>query len=559
MSLRALARLLIVYAIALAALCVAMREWTRLAELTPGGRRVVVSRWLNGARVERSATRAGERPPWSAPFQGGSTLVEETAVAEGPLSLAALTFPFALIPGRDGVMAELGDKTAWVTVDDLLAAQAYDRASTFLDPSLGMGTHHATVLHLLATELGVTPAEVAEKARVRRVRFERRVVGEAPPRNIRGESLDREEVKAAVREAANHLARGVDADGRYRYLLDAITNQSVEGYNWPRHAGTTYFLAQSAALLDDPVVRYACLRAAARLRDEMMKDCGANKCITDGGDADVGSSALALIAFAEIVRTGADPSYRPALVQLASFLRAQQRPDGELMHYFDRTAGKPIDKQVLYYTGEAALGLARAHRITGDPEDLRAATRALSRLSGQGWSFFGSRYYFSEEHWTCQAMADLWSRAPDAEALTFCLRWHEYQRRLQHVDGDSPFDADGSFGFGPFVTPRTTPAASRGEAAAAALEVMKADPTAGTTDASQHAETVRLLDDELRRAIAFVMRAQLRPGPRHLFAQPAEVMGAMPGSAVDMKLRIDYVQHAGSMMIRWLELTNPRP
>lgn len=554
MSLRALARLLAVYVVVLVAACLGVRRHASLTALAPAEQRVVVSRWADGARIERSVTKAGERPAWSPPFAGNSTLVHETVIAEGPLSLTPWRFVLALVPGRDGVVAELGDKTAFATPDDLLAAQAYDHATSIIDPSLGMGTHRATVLHRLATDLGVTPAEVEANARVRRVRVERRIIGEAPAPRITGATLDPAVVEAAVHDAASHLARGVDADGRYRYIVDATTNRTLGGYNWPRHAGTTYFLAQAAALLDDPAIRFACLRAAARLRDDMMKDCGAHKCIADDADADVGSSALALVAFAEIVRTGADASYRPAVVELARFLRAQQRPDGELMHLFDRTKGAPVDVQFLYFTGEAALALSRAHRITGDPEDLRAASRALGRLSGQGWSFFGSRYYFSEEHWTCQAMNDLWERAPDPEALAFCLRWHEYQRRLQHGDDDSPFDADGSFGFGPLVTPRVTPASSRGEAAAAALEVMKRDATAGGASAEEHAKTVALLDDELRRAIAFVMRAQLRPGPRHLFARPEDVNGAVPGSAVDLQVRIDYAQHAGSMMIRWLDI-----
>jgi hypothetical protein len=553
MSLRALARLLLGYAALLLVVCLVVRQGASVSELAPAERRVVVSRWAAGRRIERSVTKPGEAPRWSPPFEGNSTLVHETVIAEGPLSLTSWRLVLALVPGRDGVMAELGDEIAFATVDDLLAAEAYDHATAVIDPSLGVGTHHAVVLHLLAADLGVTPAEVEARARVRRVRFERKVVGEAPQPRITGATLDTARVRSAVHDAAAYLARGVDSNGRYRYLVDAVTNQTIGGYNWPRHAGTTYFLAQAAALTDDAEIRFACLRAAAHLRDDMMKDCGANRCIAADAEADVGSSALALIAFSEIVRTGADASYRPAVVQLARFLRAQQRPDGELMHLFDRAKGAPVDVQFLYFTGEAALGLSRAHRITGDPEDLRAASRALGRLSGQGWSFFGSRYYFSEEHWTCQAMSDLWERAPDAEALAFCLRWHEYQRRLQHDDGDSPFDADGSFGFGPLVTPRVTPASSRGEAAAAALDVMKRDARAGSSSPQEHARTVALLDDELRRAIAFVMRAQLSPGPSHLFAEPDAVRGAFPGSAVDLQLRIDYAQHAGSMMVRWLE------
>lgn len=546
MSILALTRLLVVYAVLLGIACLVAHSRGGIRPLAPSQQRVVASRWEDGRRIERRVSAPGEAAPEFA--QSSAKAVEERVVAQGELSLGAL-LPLQLVAGRDGVMAELGDKVAFATVDDLLSRQAYDHASTFLDPSLGFGTDRASVLDVLATELGVSAKEVAQKARVHRVRFERRVLGDQPVVPITAETLDRAVVRSAVADAAGHLARNVDANGQYRYLIDAISSQTLPGYNWPRHAGTTYFLAQAAALFDDAVIRAACLRAAALLRDRHMDMCGDDPCIGDDDEVEIGSTALTMIAFAEIVRTGADTSYKPAVSALASFLRAQQRPDGELMHRFQRSTGKRIDVQQLYFTGEAALALSRAHRITRDPADLRAASAALSRLSGHGWQFFGSRYYFSEEHWTCQAMADLWDRAPDQEALSFCLRWHEYQRALQRSAGDSPFDAEGSFGFGPFVTPRVTPASSRGEAAAAALAVVRSAPHGDATAA--------LLEDELRRAVAFVARTQLRPGARHLFARPGDVFGAFPGSAVDMQLRIDYAQHAGSMMIRWLELSAP--
>ena len=553
MSLRALARLLIGYLGVLFVACMVMHSYAGLRELPAAGRPVVESRWLDGQRVERRVIEPGQNSAPLVTTPGTSVItVEEEVTSEGPLSLWPLTFPFALVAGRDGVTVEVDGKKAWVTADDLLSAQAYDHASTFLDPSLGLGTHQPAVMLRLSAQLGLPAADIQARGRARRVRFERRVRGEPPAPRITAETLDRAVVKEAVHDGARYLARGVDAGGIYRYLVDPLTNQTVPAYNWPRHAGTTSFLAQAAALTDDPEIRAACLRAAARLRDEMMKDCGPNRCIADGNDADVGSSALALLAFTEIVKTDLDASYRPAVRELAAFLRGQQRPDGELMHLYDREKQRPIDKQFLYYTGEAALALSRAHAVTGDEQDLTAASRALARLAGRGWSFFGSRYYFSEEHWTCQAVADLWTRAPDPDALDFCLRWHDYQRRLQQGPNDSPFDGEGSFSFGPFITPRTTPASSRGEAAAAALTVLRADANAQPRAPKDHAEMIALLDEELRRAIAFVLRAQLRPGPRHLFTRPDLMRGGMPVSAADLQVRIDYVQHAGSMMVRWL-------
>lgn len=490
---------------------------------------------------------------------------EEVVVGEGPLYLHPLFFTLGLVPGRDGVRATMGDKVAYATVDDLLSVQAYDRAHLWTEASFGWGTHQASVIEVLAAQLQTTSRDVMERATLERVRFERRPpeqkagmgVSTLPrplrprPAHVSASDLTRPIVLDGVAEAALHLAQAVDGAGNFRYMIDAPSGRTLPGYNWPRHAGATFFLAQAAAVLDEPTVRHACLRAAARLRDSMLRDCGSHRCVSaDELIAEIGSTALAVVAFTEIVRTGADASYRTAIVDLAAFLRSQQRADGEFMHLYDRTAKQPIDRQLLYFTGEAALALARSHTVTNDPRDLDAARRALTRLSGDGWAFFGSRYFFGEEHWTCQATAELWERAPDEAALAFCARWHEYQRRLQLDADETPFDAEGSFGFGPLVSPRVTPASSRGEAAGALAGVLHRRMAAHRTSAAE----LELVEGELRRAVAFVLNRQFHPGPVHLFADPVAVRGAVPGSPVDWQLRIDYAQHAGSMLLRWLEV-----
>ena len=267
----------------------------------------------------------------------------------------------------------------------------------------------------------------------------------------------------------------------------------------------------------------------------MEKDC-----VREGVEAVL--EDFSVIAMSEIARTGLDASYRVPVAELAKFLRAQQRPDGEFMHFFDRRTNQRIDKQVLYYSGEATLALARAYELNQDPADLDAARRGLAHLVGPAWSFFGNRYYFGEEHWTCLAMADLWDSAPDPKALDFCERWREYDAHMMYGPGETSWDADGAFGVGPLVTPRLTPVGSRTEAGAATLEAM----IKANVDPSKRAA----LASQLRRSLALILRQQFRPGPLHLFADPSQVMGAMPGSQVDWQLRIDYAQHAGSAMIR---------
>jgi hypothetical protein len=145
-------------------------------------------------------------------------------------------------------------------------------------------------------------------------------------------------------------------------------------------------------------------------------------------------------------------------------------------------------------------------------------------------------------------MADLWVYAKNDEALDFCLRWQTYNRRLQYREGETPYDAAGAIGVGSFTTPRLTPVASRCEAGVATLDVLLREHLSARDFVAQD------LDLQQRRALALLVRRQLRPGPVAILANPESVYGAMPGSEVDLALRIDYAQHAGSAMLRWVDL-----
>ncbi len=561
-----LARALAAWLVATVLLCGAVRHAFRVDGAPSHGvdgapSRVIATVWAGGERVARAvlATRTDAAPALDAALAAhpGATLVHEVVVGEGPvLAWSDLTLALSFVPGRDGIAATVGDRTEVMTPDDLLSRQAYDRGVDF--PSLGFrgGVDMPVVVGVLSERFGVTGPELMERARFRRFRVARELPGAPPARRVTADTMTDDDVRAAAIGAGRFLARGVDANGRFRYMIDAPSNRDLPGYDWPRHSGATYFLAQAAALSGDRDVGAAAVRAASFLRDHAIADCGPHRCVGTDDVVDVGSTALAVIAFVQIARTGLDPSFAAPVPELAAFLRAQQRPDGDFMHEFDRPAGRPIDVQLLYYTGEAALALSRAATLTGDAGNRDAASRALARLVGPAWTFFGSRYYFGEEHWTCQAMEDLWDTAPDPKALDFCLRWQEYDRRLQYGEGDTPFDADGAYGFGPLVTPRLTPVGSRCEAGVATLDAASRRERG---DAAVPAGELARLDREMRRSLAVLLRHQVgSPGfPKYLLAAPDAVDGAMPASEVDWQLRIDYAQHTGSALVRWL--SRPRP
>ncbi|MCL2447867.1 MAG: hypothetical protein FWD17_02845 [Polyangiaceae bacterium] len=556
---RTLGRVLGVWACATAIACAAVHHTFSLSVDEAHSRGTLASVWSAGALVARAwLARAGERDPRldvAMAAHPGATLVYESIVGESPvIRWPEVAFALSLVSGRDGLSVTWQGRTEAVTPDDLLSRQAYDRDVEVRTLGISAGVDVQVVLAVLSERMGVSVRDLLDGGRFRRIRVVRSIPAEPAPRVVRAETMTDDDVRAAVIAAGGYLARGVDPEGRFRYLVDAPTNATLGGYDLPRHAGATYFLAQAAALSGDGAMAASALRAASFLRDGAIVPCGPRHCVSDGPTADLGSTALAVIAFVEIARAGLDPAYGTVARDLAAFLRSQQRPDGEFMHLYDRAAARPRDVQLLYYTGEAALALSRAHALLGDAADLAAAMRAVAYLVGPGWSFFGSRYYFGEEHWTCQAMADLWERAPNLAALDFCLRWQAFDRQLQYGPGDSPFDADGAYGAGPVLIPRLTPVASRAEAGIATL--------AAARQAGLPPHEMAPLEAQLQRSLALLLRHQLGvspAAPRYLFADPGAVAGAMPGSAVDWRLRIDYAQHTGSALIRWLSLRMAAP
>jgi hypothetical protein len=380
------------------------------------------------------------------------------------------------------------------------------------------------------------------RASFRRVAMRRRLPTEALPKI----EITPDTLRASAVGAGRYLARAVGGDGKFRYEIDGATGEDSADYNLPRHAGATWYLAEVAAFSGDRQMKAAARRAARYLVEHHLLDCGARRCIATDARADLGSSALGLLAFTKLVDSGVAPEFADEVAQLADFLRSQQRDDGEFQHLYDRVEKHPIDVQLLYYTGEAAFALSRAHHVTNDIHDLIAAKRALARLVEPPFWYIGWRYYWGAEHWTCHALADLWDRAPNPKALEFCLDWQEFVRNTAVYGREPSPEYDGASTSGPFVPPQLVVSSCRLEAGVATLSAARRAKLAP--------RELERLEFGVRGMISFLLRSQFLPGPTHLMPEPDAMNGAFPASETDFHVRIDYPQHAAIGILDYLEL-----
>jgi hypothetical protein len=538
---RALLHLFRIYAVTLLVLCLGLSTYLSVDREPERPLASVVSVWMGGVRRARAVV---EREPENVLAQEwetrrGTARVIEDVLDRGPVFSPLVLFGAGLVAGSDGVEARLDGKVAYATVDDLHRLRAYDHFHRLGEIGLRLGVDPLAVQEHLAKELGVSRERLVAEGEFRRVALRHRYPAEKTP------SIDRETLKSAALAAGRYLARHVKEDGSYRYEIDPIDNADMPGYNWPRHSGATWYLSDVAIYSKDSYLQRAAERAAKRLAGYALVDCGEHRCIAEGDRADLGSTALALLAFSELVEGGLLPELKQPILELCAFLRSQQRPDGEFMHFYDRVNKRPIDQQVLYYTGEASFALSRASRITGDSRDLDAAHKALAVLVERPFWYVGWRYFWGAEHWTCHAMNDLWDRAPNPQALRFCLTWQESIRNLSIQGREANPEYDGATSGGPFVPPSLGGSSSRMEAAVSTLRAAR--------KAGVPATEIAALEAGIRQTFGFLLRHQFWPGPRQVMANAAVMQGGFPTSPINLKVRIDNPQHAGTGLLHYLE------
>lgn len=502
------------------------------------------------------------------PLGGGHWLFDR-------LAIPGIADMLAINPGVDGVGADLGGRSVLLLPHELVGSSllAAKRPSELM-PDFAIGVDLRGISNLVARRSGAPGAAALPPGALYRFRTDTFVEPPdhaGPPLPLYRGLPPAPEVSArTLREAAlrggRYLVAHLAPSGRYVYQHDLWTGAQTDAtrpgaYSMPRHAGTTYFLAELYRITHESWLREPVERAFAHLADLLaqggcastLPDGTAVDCVVDRGEtvAHLGSTALAVVALAEYQRATGDARYLPLATRLTAWLLFMQRPDGSFRHLYDVATRTPDDTaQLLYYSGEAALALARVHAITGDARYAAAAERALDWLV-DWYDFFMGGFFYGEEHWTCIAAEAIWPAVRNDRYAAFCAGYGRFVRAQQFEPGEHSDEDDfaGAYGITPFLAPSNTPTGSHTEAL---ISTYLLGRHRGAPDPR--------LADQIRASLQYLLGQQIRPGDDFDVVGPGE--GAIPETAINRNVRIDYVQHVCSAMIRaseWIDGPDPAP
>ncbi len=336
-------------------------------------------------------------------------------------------------------------------------------------------------------------------------------------------TLDTPTIDAALGAAAAHLAHGQEPDGRFTYIVKGPSGAKGSGYNYPRHAGTAWFLARVWAATGDPVARDAARVALAHLAERSPRTPDGRAYVLDpardDGRAWIGTTALAVLAhtaLAGAAEPGDDELVVAYVRQLAASVDARGKVLGDMRledaTFFEQPANA-------YGQGQVMLALAAAERA-GLTEGTAALDRAVRHL--ESGDYIGSAHPLTvgDEHWTCLAATAIRGvRGVDGGA-GICDAYVANERWVAPLEGGG-------------LVPATGPGAGAAEALVArAWDTRRPDLVTAT----------------YRWARAF-LAAQYRPADAPLLGDPAALIGGFRDGVGQLDVQIDAVQHIGGALL----------
>ena len=384
--------------------------------------------------------------------------------------------------------------------------------------------------------------------------------------------LTEERLVDGIDRAGRWLLGTVGDDGKFDYEYFPTKDKHGRGYNEVRHAGSVYglfhmwHLARAEPSLAPSADAY--LEAGLTALGRVYRSLGPSPAVDDSEGfitflegannekTNSGSPALTLLSFLERPRP-------EDVADLALRARVEREGDEALMEGLAKTLVRMIDdegrvyrlwtealigggvkKEPLYFPGEVMLALAKYHQRTGDPRWLEAAQRIGRRqipLSRRPWVV--------PDHWVMQALDVLDEIEPESTewrdaAYAMGRRYLSEQFEGPGRDPGAAARQAGEYlpkpPFPDYLgsyrriqeTPRTTRAASRGEAIGGVVRIAwrRGDPSA-------HWE--RSLIDGGRH----LMEQMYTPDNSFYFPDPDEGLGAIRMGLIDNHIRIDNNQH----------------
>lgn len=247
-------------------------------------------------------------------------------------------------------------------------------------------------------------------------------------RSIQGDK--KAHIKSLVQKNAEFLHDQIQQDGKFIYGYFPAYNRLIKSYNTVRHCTSLYSLIETFEVIQNPTYWPKIILGIEYALTHFYREIDANTAYMIDGEGDktevkLGANAAALMMLCKYHEITADTKYIGFAEKIARGIQNMVDPSGETKHVLHFPSLELKEKfRIVYYDGEAALGLLRLYQINHD-EALLATVKLMFE------HFIAKKYEKYHDHWLSYCVNELTKVCPEEKYYQFGL--NNYLKHMRFI------------------------------------------------------------------------------------------------------------------------------
>lgn len=239
----------------------------------------------------------------------------------------------------------------------------------------------------------------------------------------------KQEIKQIVLANAAFLHRDILDSGRFIYGYFPAYNREIKSYNTVRHCTAVYALLETLEVEYNENYLTKIEQAIAYAIENLYREVDGKAYMIDGHEPNLevklGSNAAAIFMFAKYQEITKDDQYQAYAEKLALGTQTMIDDKGETTHVLHFPSLEEKEKfRIVYYDGEAALGLLRLYQINQDPALLDTVKLMFEH-------FIAKDYDKYHDHWLSYCTNELTKICPEEKYFQFGL--NNYLKHMNFI------------------------------------------------------------------------------------------------------------------------------